>query len=148
MKDSLFFCRFVHTAKLSAGFNIVPQQLAGCNTHLGKHTPLSMCRSEDPCASAFVCLHSSFPSLSGSRGPGSNRRSISLQRPCPSTRRRPKGPPKIPANPPHAEQAGLRVHYLRRLTWPGPWRLQPRAVIVSARGVMSASQLSVAPASR
>lgn len=43
-------------------------------------------------------------------GLGSNRSSISLHQHCPSRHQRDassKGPPKIPPNPPHAEQAGL-----------------------------------------
>lgn len=58
----------------------------------------------------FVCLHSPFGSLSGSQGSAPN----AAQSHFTSTVRwdtrgtpRQKGPPKIPPNPPRAEQAGL-----------------------------------------
>lgn len=91
-------------------------------THLGKHTTLwlllsSLCLSllQVKTVFCFDGLHlPSFLILLTVRltGLDSNHRSISLHQHCLCSHKRDattKGPPKIPANPPHAEQAGLTV---------------------------------------
>lgn len=43
VKDTLSFSGLYIQLSLQSAFNIVLQQLAGCNTHLGKHTRCSSC---------------------------------------------------------------------------------------------------------
>lgn len=113
--DTLFLLRFVHTAKLSLCFHDSWQATAHtwvntlCSSSCPIHSLSLSVTDEDHWllqGSLFVFILHTVRLT----GLSSNRRSISLHQNCPSRHQRDaatKGPPKIPPNPPHAEQAGL-----------------------------------------